>query len=186
MEGQYALFVGKLAPNKGASALIDVVQRAHLTMPLIVIGDGPAKEPLVEAARRASADIRVLNWLDRDEVFRWLGHAAMLIFPSSWPEPLSRVLLEASALSRPIAAMNTGGTADVVVDEETGLLSTSPQELASDVNRLASDPALRARLGDAAGVRAQQLFDTGTVVSRMESLYTDLVDRAQARKKGVA
>jgi len=186
MEGDYALFVGKLAPNKGARALIEVVQRARLTMPLVVVGDGPERAPLVEAARRASSDIRVLNWLDRDEVFRWLGHTALLIFPSSWPEPLSRVLLEASALSRPIAAMNTGGTADVIVDEATGLLSASPEELASDVSRLATDPALRTRLGEAAGMRAQQLFDIGTVTNRMESLYADLINRAKARKKGVA
>ena len=60
----------------------------------------------------------------------------MLIFPSKWPEPLSRVLIEASALSVPIAAMNTGGTSDVIEDEETGLLSSSVQELAEDVTRL--------------------------------------------------
>lgn len=185
MEGEYALFVGKLAPNKGANALIDVVQRARLTMPLIVIGDGPARASLVEFTARGSSKISILNWLDRDEVFRWMGHAALLIFPSSWPEPLSRVLLEASALSRPIAAMNTGGTADVVVDEVTGLLSASPEELARDVNRLASDTALRIRLGEAAGMRAEQLFDIPIVVNRMETLYADLIDRAQARKRGV-
>jgi glycosyltransferase involved in cell wall biosynthesis len=186
MAGDYALFVGKLAPNKGAGALVDLVQRARLMMPLVIIGDGPARASLQEAAKRSSSDIRMLNWLDRDDVFRWLGHAAMLIFPSSWPEPLSRVLLEASALSRPIAAMNTGGTADVVVDEETGLLSASLEELAGDVSRLASDPALRRRLGEAAGARAQQLFDVPLVVSRMERLYADLIARARARSKGVA
>ncbi len=186
MSGDYALFVGKLAPNKGVGSLIEIVQRARLTMPLVVVGDGPARAALVEAASRASVDIKVLNWLDRDEVFRWLGHAAMLMFPSSWPEPLSRVLLEASALSRPIAAMNTGGTEDIVIDEVTGLLSESAEELAGDVNRLSSDAALRVRLGEAAGLRAQQVFDIGIVLNRMESLYADLVDRAQARKRGVA
>ena len=100
----------------------------------------------------------MLQWMERDEVFRWLGHAEFLIFPSSWPEPLSRVLLEASALSRPIAAMNTGGTADIVVDAVTGLLSASAVDLAEDVARLAGDADLRARLGSAAGRRAEELI----------------------------
>ena len=75
-----------------------------------------------------------------------------LIFPSNWPEPLSRVLLEASALCVPIAAMNTGGTSDVVSDEETGLLSSSPLELAEDVARL----ALRSRASAAARGRRRK------------------------------
>ena len=82
------------------------------------------------------------------------------MFPSVWPEPLSRVLIEASALSVPIAAMNTGGTADIIVDEETGLLSDTVAGLADDVARLASDAPLRARLGKAAARRAPRRTST--------------------------
>ena len=175
LDRPYAVFIGKLARNKGVGVLVDVVQRARLDMPLVVIGDGPERSSLVDAASRSSVEIRILEWIDRQEVFRWLGHAAFLIFPSNWPEPLSRVLLEASALGVPIAAMDTGGTSDAVSDEETGLLSSSPLELAEDVARLACNPALRQRLGAAAGKRAESQFDIAVVVSRMEALYQDLV-----------
>ncbi len=180
LDGPYAVFIGKLAHNKGVSVLADVVERARLKMPLVVIGDGPERARLLEAASRSGTDIRVLQWLDRDEVFRWLGHAEFLIFPSRWPEPLSRVLLEASALSRPIAAMNTGGTSDVVVDEVTGLLSDSAVDLADDVARLAGDADLRARLGSAAGRRAEEQFDVPVIISRMEALYADVIARARS------
>jgi len=171
----YALFVGKLAANKGASSLVEVAERASLDMTLVVIGDGPERAALERAALAAGRDITVTGWLDRWEVFRWLRHARLLIFPSVWPEPLSRVLIEASSLSVPIAAMNTGGTADIVVDEETGLLSSSVAELAIDVARLSTDGPLRARLGEAAGRRAESVFDLSVVVTRMEALYDDLV-----------
>jgi glycosyltransferase involved in cell wall biosynthesis len=98
----------------------------------------------------------------------------MLIFPSRGPESLSRVLLEASALGVPIAAMNTGGTPDVIVDGETGLLAASAEELAGHVSRLATDADLRARLGQAAGKRAETLFDVPVVVDRFEALYRDV------------
>ena len=77
----------------------------------------------------------------------------MLVFPSRGPESLSRVLLEASALGVPIAAMNTGGTPDIVKHEETGLLSTTPDALADDVRRLVGDEALRSAAGVAPRTR---------------------------------
>jgi len=174
LEQRYALFVRKLAHNKGAGVLVDIVARAKLGMPLVIIGDGPERRHVLEDATRAGVDVKLLDWLDREEVFRWLGHASFLIFPSGWPEPLSRVLLEASALGVPIAAMNTGGTSDIVVDGETGLLSSSPADLSNDVARLASDEALRVRLGSAAAKRAESLFDMPIVLDRMERLYREL------------
>ena len=179
MVERYAVFVGKLAKNKGVHALADVVRRARLDMPLVIIGDGPERPAVERAAAAARCDVRVLGWRDRREVFRWLRHAELMVFPSVWPEPLSRVLIEASALGVPIAAMNTGGTEDVVVDEETGLLSTSLVEFADDVRRLGSDVSLRERLGKSAAARAAAHFDIPVVISRMEALYTDLLTSRQ-------
>ena len=172
---RYAVFVGKLAKNKYAHALVDVAERAGLDMPLVVIGDGPERATVERAAENAKRDVRLLGWLDRQEVFRWLRHSSLLVFPSNCPETLSRVLIEASALSVPIAAMHTGGTGDIVVDEETGLLSTSIETLAEDVHRLAGDAALRARLGQAAAARAAAHFDIPVAIGRMEALYQQLV-----------
>ena len=90
------------------------------------------------------------------------------------------MLIEASALGVPIAAMNTGGTPDIVVDEETGLLSNTPEELASDVRRLRDDEGLRRRLGAAAMARAVELFDAAATTERIERLYQDL--RREARE----
>jgi glycosyltransferase involved in cell wall biosynthesis len=184
IEEPYAVFAGKLARNKGVGALVDVVRNARLTIPLVVIGDGPERAVLAEAAARGAANIKFVGWLDRDEVFRWLHHASFMVFPSGWHEPLSRVLIEASALGVPVAAMDTGGTSDIVSDGETGLLSRSIDQLASDAARLAADPELRQRLGTAAGKRAESQFDFPVVIDRMEALYSDVIARFRARRQG--
>jgi glycosyltransferase involved in cell wall biosynthesis len=175
LAGPYAISVGKLAPNKGVLDLVEIAARAPLGMPLVVVGDGPERARLVDAAARARCDIRVLGWLDRDLVFQWMAHACLMIFPSGWQEPLSRVLIEASTLGVPIAAMDTGGTADIVVDEETGLLSKTVGGLTAAVGRLAADEGLRARLGAAAAVHAASRFDVPVVLDRIERLYEDLL-----------
>jgi glycosyltransferase involved in cell wall biosynthesis len=170
LPGPYALYLGKLAPNKGTDHLVCVAERADLRWPLVIAGDGPQRSSLEREARRSGRDIRFTGWLDRPQATAWLAHASLLIFPSRGPESLSRVLLESSALGIPIAAMNTGGTPDIVEHEVTGLLSTTPEGLADAVRRLIDDEALRARLGAAARASAGR-FDAPAVVSRVERLY---------------
>ncbi len=175
MAGPYAVYVGKLEPNKGVAKLLAAIERAQLDWPLVVVGDGSERPRLEAASRQSGRDVRFTGWRPRNEVLAWLRHAQLLIFPSLGPESLSRVLLEASALAIPIAAMDTGGTRDIVVAEETGLLSRSADELGDDVARLRHDEALRARLGEAARQRAARMFETAVVVGRMEQLYQELV-----------
>lgn len=170
----YALYVGKLAPNKGTDHLVPVVEQAGLDWPLVIAGTGPGEAAIAAAAAASGRDVRLIGWIDQAASARWMGHASMLIFPSRGPESLSRVLIEASALGLPIAAMNTGGSADIVVHEQTGLLSDTPEALARDVRRLRADPDLRARLGAAARLHAEERFDAPAVVRRIETLYREL------------
>jgi glycosyltransferase involved in cell wall biosynthesis len=173
LAGPYALYLGKLAPNKGTSHLVAVAEQADLRWPLVIAGDGPER-PAIEAAARASPrDIRFTGWVDQDRATAWLAHASLLVFTSRGPESLSRVLIEASALGIPIAAMRTGGTPDIVEHQVTGLLSDTPGQLAGDVRRLAGDAALRSRLG-AAAREASQRFDAPAVVERIERVYVEL------------
>lgn len=169
----YVLYLGKIAPNKGTACLIDVVEQAGVDWPLVVAGDGPDRRRLEAAATRRDRPVHFTGWLDRAQATAWLAHADILLFPSRGPESLSRVLIEASALGIPIAAMTTGGTPDIVEDEVTGLLAATPGELAADLRRLYADAALRRRLGDAARERARR-FDSPAVVERIERLYLEL------------
>ncbi len=172
--GPYALYLGKLAPNKGTSYLIDVVRRADLDWPLVIAGEGPDRTVLEAAAKRSGRNIHFTGWVDKDDATRLLAGASMLIFPSRGPESLSRVLIEASALGVPIAAMDTGGTRDIIEAGVSGLLSTSPEGLAEDVRTLRRDEALRRSLGDAARRKVEREFDADAVVARIEALYKEV------------
>jgi glycosyltransferase involved in cell wall biosynthesis len=176
LPGPYALYLGKLAPNKGTKDLVRIVERAGLDWPLAIAGDGPERAAIAADAARSGRDIRMVGWVDQPSAAAWIGHASLLIFPSRGPESLSRVLIEASALGVPIAAMQTGGTPDIVVDEHTGLLSESPEGLADDIRRLRHDAELRGRLGAAARQHAALRFDAPAVVARIDRLYTDLIE----------
>lgn len=171
----YVLFAGKLEANKGASQLLPATETVDL--PLVVVGDGSERARLEAEARSRKHYVRFAGWLPRAELMALMRDAAFMIFPSSWPEPLPRVLIEASALGCPIVAMHTGGVGDVVVHGKTGLLARTVDELRAHARRLRHDPNLAARLGEAASRRVDAVFDTKVVAEQHETLYASLTER---------
>jgi glycosyltransferase involved in cell wall biosynthesis len=171
----YVLYAGKLAPNKGVQFLLPALADAGVEWPLVIAGDGPLRQTLEADARAAGRALRVLGWRDRTEVWTWMRHATMLAFPSYGPESLSRVLIEAAAIGVPIAAMNTGGTGDILQHRVSGLLSTDPQGFARDLATLAADERLRSALGTAARAAAHARFSAASVVERVEHVYRQVL-----------
>ena len=139
------------------------------------MGDGPLRGSLESDARARGISLHVTGWCDRREVWAWMRHATLLAFPSYGPESLSRVLIESAALGVPIAAMDTGGTRDILTPRETGLLSATVEEFARDLAELASDERLRAHLGAAARADVHTRFSATSVVARIEHVYRSLL-----------
>jgi glycosyltransferase involved in cell wall biosynthesis len=175
MPGPYAIYAGKLATNKGVQFLLRAYSEAGITWPLVVVGDGPLKSEFEAEARTRGITIRMLGWRSRDETLTWIRHADVLAFPSYGPESLSRVLIEASALGVAIAAMDTGGTRDIVHAGLTGLLSADPAGFSADLRTLFSDARLRQALGAQARVEARLKFSASSVVERIEQVYRSLL-----------
>ena len=178
--GRYVLYAGKLATNKGVQHLLPAIVQSGIDWPIVVAGDGPLRASLEADARARGLDLHVLGWRSRPEVWAWMRHATLLAFPSYGPESLSRVLIEAAALATPIAAMETGGTRDILTPGETGLLSTTPEGLARDLAALAADERLRASLGAAARADVHVRFSATSVVERVEQVYRSLLLPAAA------
>ena len=176
MADPYVLYAGKLAINKGVQFLLPAFAAARLSLPLVVVGDGPLRATLEADARARGIDLRLLGWLDRDQVWAWMRHARMLAFPSYGPESLSRVLIEAAALGVPIAAMDTGGTRDILQPEVTGLLSRDVDGFARDLARLDRDERLRAAISWAARADVHTRFSAISVVKQVEQVYRGLLE----------
>ncbi len=175
LDGPYVLYAGKLATNKGVQYLLPALDEAQIDLPLVIVGEGPLAATLAAEARTRGRALTMLGWQDRDAVWALMRHAHLLAFPSYGPESLSRVLIEASALGVPIAAMNTGGTRDILQHQVTGLLSDDAAGFARDLAALASDDRLRAALGAAARTHAHTHFAAPSVVARVEHVYRQLL-----------
>ena len=178
----FVLFVGKLERNKGAHLLNDIVRAARDALhrhTLVIAGAGPLKNGLAQAMRTAQVRARFLDWIDHDEALRLMARCDLLLFPSAWGEPLSRVLLEACACGAPILAMPTGGTPDIIIDGESGALAATVPAFARRLAELLERPAERCALGAGARRRAAQRFAPDVVASQVERLYQSLGESAR-------
>lgn len=171
----FMLFAGKLDMNKGAQFLPDAIKRAGVNLPVVFAGDGPLRERLEREAAAANLDFRFYDWLDNDAILRLMRSARLLLFPSAWQEPLSRVLLEGCAAGAAVVAMNTGGTEDVIVHGECGWLANDMASFAEGVNKLASDDQLNAKLRAGARYQAETVFASDRVAGEVEWLYEALL-----------
>jgi glycosyltransferase involved in cell wall biosynthesis len=98
------------------------------------------------------------------EVVEFLhGLDAYFYRTSTWVEPWGRVVIEAMACGLPVLVHDIGGYAQVIRHEENGLLFHTTAEALQLIKRLAQEPALRSRLGQAARADVEQLLGTDQV-----------------------
>ena len=98
------------------------------------------------AARQIGVD--VVGAMPRDRLRELIDESALVVVPSR-SEGMGRIVLEASARSRPVVASRVGGIPELVEDGRTGLL-VAPEdagELAAAVIRLLEDPSTAAQMG---------------------------------------
>lgn len=118
-QGRYALFVGRLSPEKGIATLLKAWQTAANVLPLKIVGGGPSSG-LVELAARESQAIEYLGRRSPNEVTQLMGQAEFLVFPTECYEGMPRTVIEAFAVGTPVVASNIGSTATMVRPGETG------------------------------------------------------------------
>ena len=117
--GGYALFVGRLSPEKGISTVLEAWNSPRITLPLRIIGTGPLEDS-VRAAAATCTKIQYLGSQSPGQVMDSLRKAEFLVFPSQWYEGMPRVVIEAFAVGTPVIASCIGAGATMVIPGKNG------------------------------------------------------------------
>ena len=156
-------FAGRLAEMKGVHHLVDSVatlRNDDCEVTASIAGEGPLRESLARRAK-ATGDAEAVRFLGQiDDVGRFFGEIDALVLPSLDTEGLPLVLLEAMSSGLPCVATDVGGSAEAVVDGETGFVVPrgDTDALANVIRTLAQDRKRAAAMGQAGRTRAEAAF----------------------------
>ncbi|HEX6587775.1 MAG TPA: glycosyltransferase [Longimicrobiales bacterium] len=177
------LFVGRLVEKKGLIHLLRAMARMRETWPaakLTVVGDGPLREPLEREAAALRLDVTWLGVQKPDRVRALMRRATVLCAPSivgadGNAEGLPMSIVEAQASGLPVVAFPSGGSAEGVLEGETGFVVPPADEaaLADRLLALLTDAERRARFARAARAWALREFDLQAQTRRLETIYDE-------------
>jgi glycosyltransferase involved in cell wall biosynthesis len=176
--GGYALFLGRMNPDKGVVTAIHVARRAGIPL-LIAAKMQEAAEQLyfTEAvAPLLGPDVEYVGEVGGQDKLDLLSRAHCLLNPIAWPEPFGMVMVEAMATGTPVVATPLGAAPEIVADGVTGYLRCDDPALAEAVMRV--DQIDR----DACRRRVETWFGADRMVAEHLAVYAEVV---QARGNAV-
>ncbi|TCP71895.1 glycosyltransferase [Sphingomonas sp. PP-CE-1G-424] len=166
---------------KDLTALVRAVGGVSGRVRLVIIGEGPERANILQAAAAMGmADKLVLpGFLDRP--YRYIGHFDMLAV-SSRSEQFPIAVVEAMAAGLPIASYPVGDITRMVSTENLPFVTDIANEvrLRDALQALVGDPALRASVGAANQAKARAQFDEAVMIARYRALYEDALGRPGA------
>lgn len=172
------LFAGRLTPAKGTRHLLQALARVVRDVPealLLVLSSVSIDEQLQqpEYEHLKSEHIRVAGWLESDDLIAAYQVASVVVVPSVALDPFPTVNLEAMAAGKAVLATCYGGSAEAVVDAETGYIINphDTDDFAAKLGRVLQDDALQQRMGAAGRQRVQAYFALGQQVQAMLDVY---------------
>lgn len=179
--------MARLEPWKGHRDLLAALALSAPQVPGLrcLIAGAPAsdgawyQDELAETTRSLALEdvVRFVGF--QADAPRFLSALDLLVHTSVQPEPFGRALIEGMAAGLPVVATATGGVAEIVVDEQTGLLVPpgQPAALAAAMLRLLSDPVLARRMGDQGQERVSTVFAIQSHMAAIESIYQLVTQR---------
>ena len=187
------LYAGRIYPEKGIGTLIEAMiklvrDQGKREISLSVAGSGSVeyenhlRELVIEAG--VTENVLFLGWMPPAEMPELLRKFDVLVLPSSWSEPFSRSVLEGMISGLVVVATRIGGTPEIIVDGENGVLfmPNDPDDLAMKIARLVDDPASRDRIGHAGRQTILERFTMTRMMDEIES-YLQEVASASTMKK---
>ncbi len=175
-KGGYALFVGRLSPEKGVLETIEAWSRLP-DVPLLIAGEGPLYGEAQRLADRSGSKVQLLGRLDPTAIVPLMKGARFLVFPSRWYEPFGMALLEAAACGVPAIASRIGAIPEIVEDYRTGLLF-DPDDFTELVERVWwawTHPAEMKEMGAAARQLYLRQFTAERNYRLLVELYRNLL-----------
>lgn len=176
--------IGRLDPDKRAEDLIRSIPSVQETFPktrFVIVGDD--NRGYYQKLKQLAEDLKIVSQVvftgALKDVQGLLSVFDLFVLPTINKEGISRAILEAMALAKPVIATKVGGNPETVEDKITGILipAKKPELLAQTIISLLKDRERAEEMGQAGRRRVEKLFSLKTNVARTEKVYLNLIRR---------
>lgn len=177
--------IGRIHPWKGQEVFVRAAALAGTRVPqarfVVIGGTFKGYESLVTNLQQLQGELGLSERLrilpHRPDVPALMRALDVFVLPSTLPDPLPTVVLEAMATSRTVIATDHGGAPEMVVHGETGLLVRpgDADSLAEAMVALADDSERRVAFGIAGRARMIDAFHRDRFHARLWQVLQDLM-----------
>jgi glycosyltransferase involved in cell wall biosynthesis len=140
--GKDLVFLGRISPEKGVEAAIEIALRSGRHLKIAAKVDRADRdyyeEKIKPLLRKAGSRVEFIGEVGGADKDRFLGEAYALLFPINWPEPFGLVMIEAMACGTPIIAFRNGSVPEVMTDGVTGFVVADVEQAVAAVERVAN------------------------------------------------
>lgn len=129
--GEYLLFLGRMNPDKGVEAAIEVARRCGRDLAIAAKMREPGEYEYFDRVirPRLGGGIEYIGEVGHADKVALLGGARALVNPIGWPEPFGLVMAEALACGTPVVGTPRGAAPEIVDHGVTGYLGSSVEDL---------------------------------------------------------
>jgi len=173
--GDYFLYFGRLAPEKGVATLMRAAKQAGVK--LKIAGTGPIEAELHALQRELQGEIEFLGFQSGAALHRLVCEARAVVLPSEWYENAPMSILESFAFGKPVIGARIGGIPEMIEEGVNGWAFASGQvdDLTGVLARVQAMPdASLEQIGHAGREGVQRSFNRDAYISRMLNLYASL------------
>jgi glycosyltransferase involved in cell wall biosynthesis len=158
-DGGYALFLGRMCPEKGVDAAIRVARQAQIPLRIAAKMSEAAEQLYFDKYVRPllGADVEYIGEIGGTDKTALLGGATCLLNPIAWPEPFGMVMVEALACGTPVVATPMGAVPEIVDHGRTGFICSSETALAAAVRSTAELDRQQCRAAAATRFSAERM-----------------------------
>jgi len=178
--GGFTLFVGRLSHEKGVDLVLEAWEQIDL--PLKIVGDGPLMDSLNSSAKR---NVEPLGHLAKEDVYRLMAQADLLVVASKCYEAFGLVIVEAFSCGTPVIAPALGGMPEIIQDGENGLLFEpgNVSDMQSKIVELTSNPERLERMGARARETYLSRYTESQNCEMLVTIYEELICGERSSKE---
>lgn len=174
------VFIGRIVPQKGLKFLLKSLSLVKSPIHLDIAGEGYQLPELQHFTEKLNISDKVTfhGWVNENRVNELIKSSRALVFPSIWHEPGGTVAFEAMVHSRAVVMSKVGGMPEVVLDGKNGLLvdPNNVNQLATSLERLASDWHLATQLGTNGKTMSRQQFTMSNHMAQLMKFYEQAIE----------